>query len=208
MVQIAVENPIFRDSTSTLLAPTFDLRGASVSIEGRKISTTVRTDDPPKPQSLKFGSNVSQPGKSFRQTLGSSNFARTRIGSDTLVELATGIEQLDSGIVAPVDRIGPFAQNRVVDPVEVKPKEAYTRQVDVEGTRRILDPVDVGRDRNDTGQTPVKLEIAFNPSVADKDVLQASLEQPVQPFVPMSFFLPKPAPAPGSSLGRTFDLLA
>lgn len=101
-----------------------DLRGTSVSVEGRRVSTEVPTVDPPKPVSIELGRSGRPGGES-------TNLAQVSIGSDSLTELKFGIGQLDSAVLPPTERSAVHARIQTVDPKFVGREAGDTGQTPV-----------------------------------------------------------------------------
>ncbi len=174
MVKIAAENPFFRDASISLLKPRVDLKGTSANVNGFPIQTNVLKD---RTQSEIPGKNVTQPGKSYFESVGDSNLGQTGIGSDTLFEIQNEIGLLDSGRLSPVER-----------------SRAHSLSDHNQS---------VGLEANDTGQTPVKIKVELNPQLqAQQAAIQGTLEGKVPRVVPNSFVLPHmiSAPSPGKKL--------
>lgn len=161
MVRIAAENPFFRDPTFTLLGPRQDLRGTSVNVNDFKIKTDVLKDTT---QSTTVGPDVSTPGKSFFFALGDSNLAEARIGSDSVFEVKHGLELLDFGQLPPVER-----------------SRAHS-QTDHDQS--------VGTEREDTGQTPVKLDVKLNLDTFQRVALEGTFQGESPKLIPVAFTLP------------------
>lgn len=178
MVKIAAENPMFRDATRSLLGPRVDLRGASANVNGFPIKTNVLKDHT---KSEIPGENVTEPGKSFFQSVGNSNPGVTGIGSDTLFEIQNDMALLDFGQLSPVER---SRAHSISDHDQ-----------------------SVGPEAKDTGQTPVKIKVELNPGLqARQSAIEGTFEGNVPRVVPNSFVLPRMASAP--SRGKFFDMFA
>ena len=178
MAQLAAAHPFFLDPLFPVLSPRIDFRGTSATSNGEKIQTTVLKED--QSTANKVDKNVTSPGSSFFLNLKNTNLGDVEIGSDTLFEIKQGLEKLDFGELPPVERSQPRGQN--------------------------FDGKIPGTEREDTGQTPVKLRMGFNPRAEADAAALGILTGDIPNRIPNSFLLPKIPVA--DVVGNTLDLIA
>ncbi len=188
MVQIAAANPLFRDPTFEVLGPRFSLRGTSANVDGVSIKTEPIRDQT---RSETVGQNVTTPGQSLTTQQVRSNLGRTSIGTDTVFEVKSGLERLDSGELSPVERNRAHAENLHFTELG---KERHHF-------------MSIGSESEDTGQTQVKQSVAFSPETAQQAALLGSLDKPVPNIAPASFVLPK-HPSGTVTSGTQIDIIA